>query len=209
MILNNINLEIETDKITGIVGNNGVGKTTFFRVLSGVYQAAHGNMYLHEQRLAKSDIAFLPTEPFFYSYMRGYEYIELVCNISKSQIHDTYIQELNLPLDELIENYSTGMKKKIAFAAMHQLQKPVMILDEPFNGVDLESNEILKYIIQNSREKRVTLISSHILSTLLDVCDKIIYVKDNFIIEIYQQDEFHKLQSMLQMKIRNKFTEDK
>ena len=153
-IFQDLNMTFPEGAIIGIVGRNGVGKTTFFRVITGLYKALNGEINLNGRQLSKQEISFLPTDPFFYSYMNGAEYLELVVGGSKRSKAFEYAEQLMLPLDQLVDTYSTGMKKKLAFSAIISQNRPVQILDEPYNGVDLESNEIIKLILQHQKQRK-------------------------------------------------------
>ncbi len=185
-LFSDVNMQFEKGKVIGIVGKNGVGKTSFFRVIKGIYKSHHGYVSLDGEKLLNEKIGFLPTHPYFYPFMKGKEYLSLV--LQKHSHHLTDI--LELPLDELVDNYSTGMKKKLAFSGVMGLNNPVVILDEPFNGVDLQSNAILKQIIRKNAENRVTLISSHILEIMTDLCDGIYFIEDGFQYKYYESDSF-------------------
>ncbi len=170
-VLNNLSVQFSAGKIQGILGVNGAGKSTFFNSVYGTKKANAGNIMLDEVSIEKKDIAFLQTENYFYPLMKGKEYLELLAPKKDFQMWNEIFQ---LPLNEFVEDYSTGMKKKIAFMGLLLLDRKVYILDEPFNGVDIQSNEILISIIQSLKEKgKYILISSHILSSLLVVSDSI------------------------------------
>ena len=201
-IFEDINMSFENGKTYGIVGANGVGKTTLFRSLSGLYNLTNGQIILDNQPIHTTNVSFLPTDPFFYPYMKGLEYFKII------QKDDTLLQEcvklaevLNIPLDHLVDTYSTGMKKKLAFIARYSQNKPVNIYDEPFNGVDLESNEILLKLLQKKKEQNITLVSSHILSMLYEVCDMIIHIEKGFKISTYTPDTFEDLKQKIRASI--------
>lgn len=195
-----LNLTFQSNKIIGIVGKNGVGKTTLFRCISGIYTPAAGEMRFDRMPFSKQQVGFLPTDPFFYTYMTGGEYLQLV----NGKTANHYADLLDLPLNELIDTYSTGMRKKLAFSAIISQRRPIQILDEPFNGVDLESNEILKHIIQNEKYNKITLISSHVLSTLTDICDEIYFIKEGFQCDYYTKNNFNNLHIYISEDIKNK-----
>lgn len=176
-IFNDISLCFDEGQVTGIVGNNGVGKTTLFRIMTGIYKIQDGDVMLSGKKLIPSEISFMPTEPYFYPYMKGREYLEIVASNSiEHKESERYAGFLDLPLEELVDNYSTGMRKKLAFSALFSLNKPVIILDEPYNGVDLEGNEIIKHIIKSNSNGKTVILSSHILSTITDISDSIYHM---------------------------------
>ena len=170
-VLYNLNVQFSIGTIHGVLGVNGAGKSTFFNTLYGNKKSEKGIIILNDEPIQKRDVAFLQTDNFFYPLMKGKEYLQLV---APKKNYNKWNEIFQLPLDEFVEDYSTGMKKKIAFMGLILLDREVYILDEPFNGVDIQSNEILISIIQSLKEKgKYILISSHILSSLLVVSDAI------------------------------------
>jgi len=201
-IFSGVHMDFPIGLITGVVGKNGVGKTTFFRVIKGLYQADSGSVTMDKEMLDKSEIGFLPTQPYFYPYMKAKEYMELVLG---SQNSFTELAELfELPMEQLVQNYSTGMQKKLAFAGIMGLGKPVHILDEPFNGVDLQSNVTISRILQLEKEKKVTIISSHMLDSMLTLCDRIYYVEDSFQYSLYEKGDYGSLEDRLALAVDEK-----
>ncbi|MDW5289924.1 ATP-binding cassette domain-containing protein [Formosa sp. PL04] len=194
-VLNNINLDIKKGNVYGIVGENGAGKTTLFRCLAGL-ESFEGKIASHLNPL-KNHLGLLLTEPFFFSKITGKEYIQLLAN--SRQITLTNIEERNifdLPLNQYASTYSTGMKKKLALTAILLQDNAVFILDEPFNGVDIQSNLMITEIIKKLKNlDKTIIISSHIFSTLADTCDEIFLMKDGEIIKKVKQIDFDNLES--------------
>src|SRR5690606_16503530 len=134
---------------------------------------------------------FLETEYFFYSYMKGREYLELLSAKNDHFDIEKWNGIFELPLHELIDTYSTGMKKKLAFLGVLALDRPVLILDEPFNGVDVESNEkLFQILLRLKNTGKIILLSSHILSSLTGICDKISCLEEGTFLKTYSQGEF-------------------
>ncbi len=194
VIFENVNLEFSPDKVYGVVGANGVGKTTLFRVISGQYKLQEGKMTYYENPITRNEISFLPTDPYFYPYMNGREYLSIVL-VDDSKIEEATRMSnfLNLNLDQIVDTYSTGMKKKLAFIAIYIQNRAISIYDEPFNGVDLESNELLSTYIEKQKVGKVTLLSSHILSMLNELCDEILHIEKGFVITRYQPEQYANL----------------
>ena len=194
-VLNSINLEFKKGKIYGIVGENGAGKTTLFRCISGL-ENYKGNI-LSDYTKLKDHLGLLLTEPFFFSKITGKEYIQLLANARQTEL--TNIEDKNifdLPLNQYASTYSTGMKKKLALTAILLQKNNVFILDEPFNGVDIQSNLIITEIIKRFRKlEKTVIISSHIFSTLANTCDEIYLMKNGEIIKRVEQVDFHKLEN--------------
>lgn len=201
-ILSDFSLSAKRGEIVGILGMNGAGKTTLFKTIYGAIRPQSGQIRFEDQALNKSQIAFLETTNFFYSYMRGAEYLDLMTN-SQYQLQLNEIFEL--PLEQLIDNYSTGMKKRLAFWGIFELDHDLVILDEPFNGVDLESVECFYTLIEKMRQQGKTiLISSHMLESLTNTCDRIAYLKAGQIQKIYEQKDFPSLQIDIRKRIKEK-----
>jgi ABC-2 type transport system ATP-binding protein len=207
VIFSGLNLNFNTDEVSGIVGKNGVGKTTLFRIMSGIYKLQKGKIILNEVALHPSDISFMSTEPYFYPYMKGEEYLNIVANSAQEKkISFDYALSLELPLDDLVDNYSTGMRKKLAFSALYALSRPVIILDEPYNGVDLESNEMIKHIIKTHHQDKIVILSSHILSTLTDISQQITHITEGGKVSLFNQDQFDDLENRLMQDVHAKKT---
>lgn len=193
-VLNTIDLEFKKGKVYGIVGENGAGKTTLFRCISGI-ENYQGNITSDFNNL-KDHLGLLLTEPFFFSKITGKEYIQLLANarqIKLSNIADKNI--FDLPLNQYASTYSTGMKKKLALTAILLLDNDIFILDEPFNGVDIQSNLIITEIIKRFKKlEKTVIISSHIFSTLAETCDEIYLMKNGKIIKKVEKRDFVNLE---------------
>lgn len=192
-ILRGLQLTVGKGEKHGILGVNGAGKTTLFRTITG-WLPAQGKVQWSGHAIRADEVAFLEAEPYFYPYMTGLEYLRFIRD-DRAKI-DRWNTLFNLPLDQYAEEYSTGMKKKLALIATLLPERPLMILDEPFNGVDFESNEKIMAILQRGIIKEGTLlISSHILETLTRVCDRISVLSEGQIIRTYISSEFAELET--------------
>nr|WP_314839863.1 ATP-binding cassette domain-containing protein [uncultured Flavobacterium sp.] len=199
IVLENINLNFLKGKVYGIVGENGAGKTTLFNCIAGLEK--HEGIVKYEFGLLKNHLGYLQTEPYFFPKITGNEYIKLLCNARNISITDLDERNIfDLPLHEYAVKYSTGMKKKLALTALLLQENKVIILDEPFNGVDIQSNIIIIEIIQKLKEMgKSIVISSHIFSTLSDTCDEIMLLKNGRIIQSVLKDEFSVLENEMKL----------
>ena len=172
-VLKNLSMEFSKGNVYGIVGENGAGKTTLFRCIAGL--ESYSGEIISDVMPLKNHLGLLLTEPFFFTMMTGREYIRLLCNArGKTNVDIDNKNIFDLPLDQYASTYSTGMKKKLAITAILLQENEYFILDEPFNGVDIQSNIILTEIILKLKElNKIVIISSHIFSTLSDTCDEI------------------------------------
>ncbi|MFK7757125.1 MAG: ATP-binding cassette domain-containing protein [Flavobacteriales bacterium] len=196
-VLEDLNLIIPAGKITGIVGANGAGKSTLFKCIHGVEQYDGEIISKFESR--RNKIGSLETNPIMLSMITGEEYLILHCNARKLPIPDfNALNMFDLPLHKYASTYSTGMKKKLALMAILLQDNEIFILDEPFNGVDLQSNLKLKSVFLKLKEEgKTVLISSHIFSTLSEICDEIHLIQNGSIKMSAQQNDFGQLESIL------------
>ncbi len=194
-VLKDINLSFYPGKVYGVMGENGAGKTTLFRCMVGL--ESYKGQVISDKHPLKNHTGLLLTEPFFFNKMTGKEYIRLLLNargISLSNINDKNI--FDLPLKAYVSTYSTGMKKKLALMAILLQKNDYYILDEPFNGVDIQSNILITDIIQSLKALGKTLIiSSHIFSTLADTCDEIHLLKEGILVKTVPQKDFSLLEA--------------
>jgi ABC-2 type transport system ATP-binding protein len=149
----------------------------------------------------------LLTDPFFFSKITGKEYIRLLCNArGKTNLDIDSKNIFDLPLNQYASTYSTGMKKKLAITAILLQENEYFILDEPFNGLDIQSNIILTEIILKLKElNKIVLISSHIFSTLSDTCEEIHLLRKGEQIKSVQKPEFKNLEEeMKEITIGNR-----
>lgn len=203
-VLSQINLEWKQGKVYGIVGENGAGKTTLFRCLAGLEK--HEGAISCSFEPLKDHLGYLQTETFFFPKITGREYVQLLCNARGVTLENLDEKNIfDLPLDQYALSYSTGMKKKLALMAILMLENKVFILDEPFNGVDIQSNIIITEIIHRLKALgKTVIISSHIFSTLSDTCDEIFLLKDGKIVRSVGRDSFGALeQEMKDFSIGN------
>jgi ABC-2 type transport system ATP-binding protein len=204
-VLRNVNLCFEQGKVYGIVGENGAGKTTLFRCIAGL-EEFEGEIRSDEKPL-KNQLGFLLTDPYFFPKITGREYIQLLCNARQKKI--TGIDSRNvfdLPLDEFAATYSTGMRKKLAITAILLQDNSCLILDEPFNGVDIQSNIVIAEIIHRLKGlDKTVIISSHIFSTLSDTCDEIHLLKNGEFLKTVMKEDFSLLETeMKEISIGNR-----
>ena len=204
-VLKNINIEFDKGKAYGIVGENGAGKTTLFRCIADL-ENYEGKITSNPNPI-KNHLGLLLTEPFFFQKITGKEYIQLLCNARNIKTTDIENRNIfDLPLNQYASTYSTGMKKKLALTAILLQGNNFFILDEPFNGVDIQSNIIITEIINQLKTlDKTVIISSHIFSTLSDTCDEIHLLSNGSFIKSVQKADFQALETeMKQTTIGNK-----
>ncbi len=201
--LNNISLQFSTNKIHGIVGSNGAGKTTFLNCVAQYNKTYEGKISLNNHSYTLKDVAFLETTPFFYPYLKGGEFLDLfkLSEDKKNNLSTLFDVDFNKP----ISSFSTGMKKKLALIAMLSMNRPILILDEPFNGLDLESTQLVEHIIKKTaNEHKIILMTSHIIETLYNCCDNAHQLEEGKIKRSFVRSEFDILKKELSDNQLNK-----
>jgi len=199
-VLNNIHFTFLEGHVYGIVGENGAGKTTLFKCIAGIEK--HEGEITSQYSPLKNYVGFLMTEPYLFSKITGKEYIQLLCNArgKKNDVEQKNI--FDLPLNQYVSTYSTGMKKKLAITAILLQENNYFILDEPFNGVDIQSNIIITEIIHKLKElNKIVLISSHIFSTLNDTCDEIHLLEKGSITKSVKKEGFSELEAEMKKNL--------
>lgn len=207
-ILKDVHLNAGSGMIHGVLGVNGAGKTTFFKTIYGLKKQEEGTILFRNQVLKNDDISFMETACYFYPLMTGEEYLKLLGVENKNFSIEKWNELFELPLHEYVENYSTGMKKKLAFIGVIAMDRPILILDEPFNGVDIESNEkILQLLLRLKSTNKIIIIASHIIESLTRICDRINLLENGVIKTTYEKPDFHILENELKDKVKLKIDE--
>lgn len=200
-VLDNIHIRFEKGKVYGIVGENGSGKTTLFRCIAEL-EKFEGKI-TSDLKPLRQHLGYIMAENFFMSKITGEEYIGLLLEARGKSSTDILAKNIfDLPLDRYVEDYSTGMKKKLVITASLLQDNPFIIMDEPFNGLDLSSCIILTELIKILRNKGKTVIlSSHIFASLMESCDEIIKLDKGKLSAPIEKDDFKSLEEELKSKL--------
>ena len=194
IIFENTTITIQENGIYGIVGKNGEGKTTLFKCMLSL-TPFEGKISFENEALKSQKIAWCPTEPALYEELTAAEFYDFYRELTSSTSNNSKML-FDVTENQLIKNFSTGMKKKTYLNAVFQNEYPIYILDEPFNGLDLESNYILVQYLKEKSKSSIILISSHILEILYTNCESIFVIKDKNIVN-FQKDDFQKIEQKL------------
>lgn len=194
-VLNELCLEISSNTIHGLVGLNGSGKTTLLNTIYGLKNKILGTIQYNDENIKRNKIAYLETTNYFYPRITGKEYLNIFKTQNPNFDSNKWNTLFELPLNKLIDDYSTGMKKKLALMGIICLNREVIILDEPFNGVDLETVQKIKTLLLKLKTKKTIIITSHILESLLPICDSISYLNDGKIEFTKNRNNFDKIEN--------------
>ena len=200
LVLHDVSLNLRPGTIHGLVGANGAGKTTLINCLYGLENDFAGTIRDTAGTAVREHTGLLPYEPYFYPRLTGREYLEFCLQARGRPVVDFagWNQLLELPLDQYADEYSAGMRKKLALLALLVQPFQYLILDEPFNGLDLEANLLLKEILKRLRDRGTCiLLTSHMLGALTETCDEISVLVDGRVQRHYQATEFGTLEADL------------
>lgn len=190
-ILQNVNLAIAQGETVGLVGQNGAGKTTLLKITAGILNPSHGDATILGKASSlsnsKNNIAFLTENQYVYPHLTTREWLSVMGRCSGitgnrlSLIVDSLLIEFDLSeySEKQMKDLSKGQKQRALIAQLFLNEPAVLILDEPMSGLDHIWREHMRIKLNTFRNKGGTVFfSSHILSDIETICDRIIYLKD-------------------------------
>ncbi len=184
--------------VHGIVGLNGAGKTTLLNALYGFGRNKEARVLWSGQDMSHRNTAFQEAESYFHPGITGREYLDLFMQGDRSSGLEGLNVLLDVPLDALISTYSTGMRRKLAILGTLHLDRPLVMLDEPMNGLDLASVRVVEAVVRKLAERgRTMIITSHVLGPLVALCDHIHLLKGGRIARTFDRGHTGELESEL------------
>lgn len=183
-VLNNVNMTFESGRIYGINGRNGSGKSVLLKILCGIYYPSSGCVLYDGKEsssevIISSNIRALIENPSFFPSLTGFENLKVLAKI-QNKISDKDIdwalKSVNLfqEKNKKYSEYSLGMKQKLGIAQVIMENPQVLVLDEPFNGIEEESvKKITKFLINEKNKGKIIILSSHIKDDLENISDVI------------------------------------
>lgn len=190
--VDDISFEIEAGDIFGFIGHNGAGKTTTLKCVAGILEFETGQIYINGKNIkddpvgCKSDIAYIPDNPDVYESLTGIQYLNFVADIFKVTKHDRerlteyYAKQLTFTdaLGDIISSYSHGMKQKLVIISALIHNPKLLILDEPFTGLDPQASFTVKEIMKDICKKGgAVFFSTHVLDVAEKICNKVAIIK--------------------------------
>lgn len=183
--VDNLNLTIEPGGVYALLGPNGSGKSTFMKMVAGLSKPTSGQIFLDDEPLnwrSKAQIAYMPTEPYFFSYMSciniGRYYQDFFDDFS----YDKYmflLERMELNPAQKAREMSSGMMAKLKIAVTLSRNSRIIMLDEPLNGIDIIARDtIISTIVSNTNEDSSVIISSHLVDELEKIVDYAIFIKN-------------------------------
>ena len=190
--VDDLTLHIAPGEIYGFIGHNGAGKTTTLKSVVGILQFDEGEILIDGKSIrtapldCKRDIAYIPDNPDLYDYMSGIKYLNFIADIFKVSAADrrerirkySELFELTADLAQPIAAYSHGMKQKLAIIAAWLHSPKLIIMDEPFVGLDPKASHLLKGMMREvCDEGGAIFFSTHVLEVAEKLCDKVAIIK--------------------------------
>lgn len=189
--VNDLSLVIEDGDIYAFVGHNGAGKTTTLKCACGILDFNDGDILIDGESIKKNPlackqkIAYIPDNPDLYEFLKGIDYLNFVCDIydvseNREELIRKYSDMFELTgfLGNTISTYSHGMKQKLAIIASLIHEPKILLLDEPFVGLDPVSAHTLKKIMKDLTKKGACIFfSTHVLEVAEKLCNKVAVIK--------------------------------
>ncbi len=203
-VVNNVSLTVESGDIYGFIGHNGAGKSTTIRAVVGVLDFNEGEIFIDGHSVKDEPIeckkltAYIPDNPDLYENLTGIQYLSFISDVfeideKKSQsLIKKYgdMFEITDSLGDLISSYSHGMKQKVAIISALIHEPKLMVLDEPFVGLDPKASFTLKQIMHEMCENGAAVFfSTHVLDVAEKLCNKIAIIKKGEIIDTGTMEE--------------------
>lgn len=202
--VDDLNLHIAPGEIYGFIGHNGAGKTTTLKSVVGILRFEEGEILI-DGRSIKSDpigckrqIAYIPDNPDLYDYMTGIRFLNFIADIFGIQSSvrreriNKYADAFNLTenLSQPIASYSHGMKQKLAIISAWMHNPKLIIMDEPFVGLDPKASHLLKEMMREVCDNGGAIFfSTHVLEVAEKLCDKVAIIKDGKLIRSGTMEE--------------------
>ena len=201
--IKDLTLHIKPGEIYGFIGHNGAGKTTTLKSVAGIIPYEKGNVLINgisikdEPIKAKQVMAYIPDDPQIYDFMRGIEYLNFVADIygiknEREERIKKYAEifEMTDSLSEYISAYSHGMKQKLAVISALIHEPKLILMDEPFVGLDPKATHTFKEIMRELCDNGAAIFfSTHVLEVAEKLCDKVAIIKNGSLVKSGNMEE--------------------
>ncbi len=202
--VDSLSLEINRGEIYAFIGHNGAGKTTTLKACMGILSFDDGNIYIDGMSVKEKPIeckkitAYIPDNPDLYDYLTGIKYLDFVADVygvsseKRNELISLYAKNLGITADlaSPIGTYSHGMKQKLAIIAAWIHEPKLIIMDEPFVGLDPKASHTLKEMMHEHCERGGSIFfSTHVLDVAEKLCDKVAIIKKGKLVVTGRMDE--------------------
>lgn len=198
-VLNNVSFKIESGEIFAFIGHNGAGKTTMIKCIMGILDFEEGDILVDNKSIkeepleCKRIMAYVADNPDLYENMKAIDFINFICDMyevsedirRENTLKYAKMFEIEDKLNDDISSFSHGMKQKIALIAALAHNPKVLIMDEPFVGLDPKAVYDMKEIMRNmAKDGKTIFFSTHILDVAEKLCDRVAIIKDGTIVKV-------------------------
>jgi ABC-2 type transport system ATP-binding protein len=202
--LDNVSFEVGDGEIFAFIGHNGAGKTTLIKAIMGIHDFDEGEILINGKSIAKEpvackkEMAYVPDNPELYENMRAIQFINFICDMyevdlekrKKSIKKYAEMFEMSQNLNDTIDSFSHGMKQKVALIAALSHDPKILIMDEPFVGLDpkavFDTKEVMREMVKNGK---TIFFSTHILDVAEKLCTRVAIIKKGKIMKVGSMKE--------------------
>ncbi len=193
-VLNGISYSFESGKIYSIVGRNGSGKSVLLKIIAGLYLQDKGNVLFDNKNYnmineIPDNLGIVIEQPSFINDLTGLENLKLLASIRNVATERDIVESLEIvnlkdDMNKKYSKYSLGMRQKLSIAQAIMEHQKVILLDEPFNGIDRQSVVAIKeYLKRVKNEDKLIIITTHIMDDVVDLSDVMLYIEDGMLNE--------------------------
>ena len=196
--VNNVSFNVNDGDIFAFIGHNGAGKTTLIKSIVGIHDFDSGEILINGKSIIKEPeeckkiMAFVPDNPVTYEHMKAIDYINFICDMyeTDSKIREENIKkyakifEMEDKLNDTIDSYSHGMKQKVVLIAALAHNPQILIMDEPFVGLDPKAVfDVKKILNEMVKDNKIIFYSTHILDVAEKLCSRVAIIKDGNLVK--------------------------
>nr|WP_246541293.1 ABC transporter ATP-binding protein [Peptoniphilus ovalis] len=210
-VLDNLNLDLEGGQIVGLVGSNGSGKSTLLRILAGLEMTYKGEVLINDRKpdyKTYEEVSYQPDKFALDEKLSVKEVVSTYKTFFKDFDEDKFYKlfnEFNLPLKSKVKEMSKGMREKMQIALSLSRNTDIYLLDEPISGVDPSARKsIINIILNNFREDSILIISTHLISQIEPLLDRVLFLSDG---KIYLNKTVDEIRNEHNMGVEDYFTE--
>ena len=197
--LNNVSFKVDDGCVFAFIGHNGAGKTTLIKAITGIHDFDEGDILINGKSIkkdaieCKKEMAFVPDNPELYENMKAIDFINFICDMyevdyeTRKNNIDKYAKmfEMEDHLNETIDSFSHGMKQKIALISALSHNPKILIMDEPFVGLDPKAVFDIKQVMNEMvKEGKTIFFSTHILDVAEKLCSKVAIIKQGKLVKV-------------------------
>ena len=202
--LNNVSFNVNDGEIFAFIGHNGAGKTTLIKSIVGIHDFDEGEILINGKSIkantiaCKKEMAFVPDNPELYEQMKAIDFINFICDMYEvpQNIREKNIKkyaklfDIEDKLNDTIESFSHGMKQKVTLISALAHEPKVLIMDEPFVGLDPKAVFDVKEIMNEMiKEGKIVFFSTHILDVAEKLCSRVAIIKKGELIKVGSMEE--------------------